>query len=212
MNAFCINRKASMKKFIKVNQILLFLSFFLPFVSLSFCTKKESVDTNPDSTTVIIKSSDTLSVVDSSSSQNISDTIATETKKDSSESESLAQRLLNNSVFPEYSNCITGFGIALLGIGSLFENEIGFDIWRNLLLPISFTLSILMIFIPLKKRKLLLYLSALGLGCVLTLLPMDINKFDGLLIGFWLCLIFYALNTVLIYRLDRITSQQRSFL
>jgi hypothetical protein len=197
--------------FIKINFILIIVSFFLPFVP-SFCEKKAEVS-SADSTLAIVETPvenhDTLST----GSESLIDTLSTNSNESNSEARKdivmdAGERKSSMTDFIEYlsisqysnNRSITGFGLIVAYSETIFEGELEISELLCYAIPLSILSCILGLIFSIKSRKrkpiLILISSCVGLISIVTF-GLAVGNIIDLLFGFWIAAVLYLINTLL---------------
>jgi hypothetical protein len=196
--------------FLKINFILIIISFFLPFFPFFSCENKKIETASADSALTVIErpadpsnrdtSMDTISVSEAQTSSLTYDTTSNKIVKENDDR--LTNRVLNYLSLTKYiteeSNIsITGFGMLVIFCESDMSDK--FE-WGNYLLPISFLTCVLGLIGSIKskrrKHQFLFVCSLTGLSAITTIGFM-VNNLGDLLFGFWIVLVLYLVNTLL---------------
>jgi hypothetical protein len=198
--------------FLKINFILIIVCFFLPFFPYFSCESSKESTSRIDSGSAVVDSvqRDGISgtkeeIPPSSSGSDKAGSFETSVDSDLANKKSASQRILDYLSFtkyrtPESDRSITGFGILVLFLESVFAGDFDISDWRSYLIPISFIACLLGLGGSIKSRKrkhqFLFICSALGLASF-TLIGFLVGNIFDLLYGFWMILVLYLVNTLL---------------
>ena len=112
---------------------------------------------------------------------------------------SILEELWKALIFPDYSEGLTGFGWSLMITEMVIQSGIpDATAMIFLLIPISLILALLLAIIPIQNIKLLLTLSTIGCFSLYLFLILIQEDLDKILYGFWISLITYPLNVLIL--------------
>jgi hypothetical protein len=203
-----------MNKLYVVFKILLFLSFFLPFVKSCGLIEKKAETASVDSTTVdtTFNFEDSINTVDTLFNQDsllnndtagfTKDTVDTINIEEENK-HPILNFIFNSIIMPDYTDDVsmTGFGIFYITVLSFFQKGLEKFELASLILPLTFILSLIHIFIRTNKMNTLIIINFfihIGLVSILFLFGIE-----DLLFGFWTILTLASTTFILIWRIKK---------
>lgn len=202
-------------KIYKITRLFLLFSFFLPFVKFCSLNEYKGKEEGVPDTAIVADSTipqDFLSpdTVFTSQYPYVDTQIVIDTENDQKydRAENRSIQIFHKAVIalvsPDYSGGITGFGLVVLTLNRIQKDGLGTVEWTGYIMPLSFILSGIALFLPvIRKRMVLLIFNLIVAFCFLTALFLSLDDLTELLFGFWIAFTLAVFNAVAVFNIYR---------